>query len=47
MLALATAADGRAVKLLAGIVHAAEQPLPRRRAALKTMGSIRQGAMDL
>lgn len=47
MLALATAADGRAVKLLSEIMRNTEQPLPRRRAALKSLGAIRPGALEL
>ena len=45
--ALATSQDGRAVKLLTEVMQQANQPLARRRAALKGLGAIRQGAIEL
>ncbi|MEZ6057015.1 MAG: family 16 glycoside hydrolase [Planctomycetaceae bacterium] len=47
ILALATSGDGRAAKLLQDVALNAEQPLDRRRAAIKGMGAIRQGAQEL
>jgi putative membrane-bound dehydrogenase-like protein len=47
LLALATSADGRAVKLLSDLAHDDSAPVERRRAALKAMGAIRQGAIEL
>ncbi len=47
MTALATSSDNRAAPLLLAIVNNADQPLERRRAAVKALGGIRQGAVAL
>ena len=45
--ALATSGDGRAAKLLAAAFEDDHNPLRTRRAAMKGMGAIRQGAIQL
>ncbi|MEZ6068027.1 MAG: c-type cytochrome [Planctomycetaceae bacterium] len=45
--ALATSGDGRAVPLLTSVLNSEEAPINERRAAVKGLGSIRQGAVEL
>ena len=47
MTALATSSDNRAAPVLLAIVTSADEPLERRRAAVKALGGIRQGAVAL